>query len=127
MDVEFRQPTGIPPTVYSFAAAVGSRGFEHAAEVYAEQRALNSEFKLEEPQLIGWANKLVWTSQNKEAIEVFKLTLSIYPDSWMAYNGLGDVYANSGDIDSAIKSYKLSIEKNPKDDYAKSQLKRLQK
>jgi hypothetical protein len=127
MDVEYHQRTGIPATVDGLAVAVGSRGFDQAGEVYAEQRALNPDYKIDESRLAGWAADLVEKNHIKEAIDVFKLTLSIYPDSWMAYDGLGEAYENSGDIDSAVKSYKHSVEKNPKDDYAKTQLKKLVK
>jgi tetratricopeptide (TPR) repeat protein len=80
-----------------------------------------------ESRLAAWAADLVEKNHIKEAIDVFKLTLSIYPDSWMAYDGLGEAYENSGDIDSAVKSYKHSVEKYPKDDYDKTQLKKLEK
>jgi predicted TPR repeat methyltransferase len=67
------------------------------------------------------------TDQNKAAVDAFNFILSIYPDSWMAYDGLSYFYENSGDVESASKSYKHSLEKNPKDDHAASQLKKLQK
>jgi tetratricopeptide (TPR) repeat protein len=40
---------------------------------------------------------------------------------------LGDTYHQIGDNDSAIKSYKTAIEKNPTNDYLKAQLKVLEK
>jgi dienelactone hydrolase len=127
MDIEHHEGTGIPPTITDFAPKVAARGFDHAAEVYSEQRAADPTFRIEEQQLIGWADALSNGNNFKEATAIFKATISIYPDSWLAYAELGDTYHSIGDNDSAIKSYQSAIEKNPANDYLKAQLKMLKK
>jgi tetratricopeptide (TPR) repeat protein len=82
--------------------------------------------KARRPKL-GWADTLSNSTHFKEAIAILKAVVSIYPDSWMAYSDLGDTYHQIGDNDSAIKSYKTAIEKNPTNDYLKAQLKVLEK
>jgi len=127
MDIEHHEGVGIPPSISDFAPKVAARGFDHAAEVYSEQHASDPSFRIEEQQLIGWADALSNISNFKDAITLLKSTVSIYPDSWLAYADLGDTYHAIGDNDSAIKSYKTAIEKNPTNKYLKSQLKMLQK
>ena len=127
MDIEHHEGSGIPPTISDFAPKVAARGFDHAVDVYSEQRASDPSFRIEEQQLIRWADALSNSGHFNEAIAILKCTVSIYPDSWLAYSDLGDTYRSAGDDDSAIKSYKTALEKNPTNEYLKAQLKMLQK
>ena len=61
----------------------------------------------------------------KEAIEVFKLNVTLFPDSWNVYDSLGEAYAEGGNKELAIKNYERSIELNPKNDTCKEILKKL--
>ncbi|HTE27232.1 tetratricopeptide repeat protein [Flavitalea sp.] len=61
----------------------------------------------------------------KEAIEVFKLNVTLFPDSWNVYDSLGEAYAADGNKDLAIKNYERSIELNPKNDSGVEILKKL--
>ncbi len=47
------------------------------------------------------------------AIELFKLNVELFPDSWNAWDSLAETYKESGDKELAIKCYKKSIALNP--------------
>jgi tetratricopeptide (TPR) repeat protein len=51
----------------------------------------------------------------EDALYLFKLNISNYPDSWNAYDSLGDYYDANGDKANAIDNYKkaLSIKEAP--------------
>lgn len=49
-----------------------------------------------------------------EAIEVFKLNVKLYPNSWNTYDSLGEAYALAGNKKLAIENYEKSISLNPK-------------
>lgn len=49
----------------------------------------------------------------KDAIDVFKLNVQDYPESFNVYDSLGEAYAVDGDKELAIKNYERSIELNP--------------
>jgi CubicO group peptidase (beta-lactamase class C family) len=70
----------------------------------------------------------LWYGQSKhpEAIEIFKLNVQLYPDSWSVYDSLGEAYANTGQKDLAIKNYQKSLELNPQNDGAVKMLAKLQ-
>ena len=55
-----------------------------------------------------------------DAINVFKLVVQLYPQSWNAYDSLGEAYAAAGEKALAIASYEKSIQMNPKNDNAKA-------
>jgi len=63
--------------------------------------------------------------KHKEAIEVFKLNVTLFPDSWNAFDSLGEAYAAVGNKELAIKNYERSVELNPQNDTGKETLKKL--
>lgn len=61
----------------------------------------------------------------KEAIELFKMNVQLYPESWNVYDSLGEAYANAGDTALAIQNYEKSVQLNPKNDTGKAALAKL--
>jgi hypothetical protein len=58
---------------------------------------------------------------------ILKAGISVFPDSWEAYDILGDVYMAKEDKEHAIQSYKKSLELNPRNTHAEQLLKKLVK
>jgi Tfp pilus assembly protein PilF len=61
-----------------------------------------------------------------EAIELFKLNVTAYPEAPNTYDSLGEAYMKHGDKDLAIKNYSRSLELNPDNTNAAEMLKRLE-
>ena len=80
-----------------------------------------------ENQLNGTGYQLLGAKKYKDAIEVFKLNVKLFPGSWNVYDSLGEAYADSGDKDDAIKNYEMSVKINPKNDNGKQWLEKLKK
>jgi tetratricopeptide (TPR) repeat protein len=59
------------------------------------------------------------------AIQVFKLNVESYPQSWNAYDSLGEAYLRSGDKDLALENYQKSLELNPANSGAAKVLEKL--
>lgn len=51
--------------------------------------------------------------QARVAVDVFELNVGRHPDSWNAYDSLGEGYAAAGDTTRAVASYEKSLELNP--------------
>ena len=49
----------------------------------------------------------------EEAIEVFKLNVQEYPDSWEVYSDLASAYLINYNIPLAIQNYQKALEKKP--------------
>jgi len=60
------------------------------------------------------------------AILILQAVLSEFPDSWQAYNALGDVYVIKGDTEQAVQCFKKSLELNPGNTDARQMLKNLE-
>jgi len=58
----------------------------------------------------------------REAIQLFRLNVELSPDSYNAYDSLGEAMLKNGDKDAAIKNYKKSLELNPKNSNAEKML-----
>jgi len=63
----------------------------------------------------------------KEAIEIFKLNVETYPESFNVYDSLGEAYMINGDDSLAVKNYEKSLELNPRNTIAKMMIKRIRK
>lgn len=68
---------------------------------------------------------LLAAKKTNEAIEVFKLNVKLFPDSWNTYDSLGEAYAAAGNKKEAIANYEKSIQLNPKNDSGKETLAKL--
>lgn len=102
------------------------RGYERAIEVYQELKKKNSGFQPSETDLNDWAYRMLnGGGKQKEALEIFKLNVFLYPESANVYDSLAEAYAAHGERELAIKNYKRSLELNPKNTHAIEQLKKL--
>ncbi|MEN3332243.1 MAG: hypothetical protein V7641_1608 [Blastocatellia bacterium] len=105
---------GLPLTIKVLRAELMKRGFEHALDVVEEVKKKEGNFKLAEGEVNEWGYTLLGQGQMNQAIEIFKLNVSLYPDSANAYDSLGEAYEAFGDRALAIKNYKRSLELDPR-------------
>lgn len=78
------------------------------------EKAKNSkEYSLDEDEMNIIGYRLLLARKNKEAIEVFKLNVSSFPNSGNAYDSLGEAYMTDGNNELAIKNYKKAVELDP--------------
>ena len=54
-----------------------------------------------------------------EALELFKLNVERFPESWNPYDSLGEAYQNKGDTANAIKYYEMAYDKAPAGQHAR--------
>ncbi len=69
--------------------------------------------------------KLLAANKAKEAVEVFKVNAALNPQSWNAYDSLGEAYAKAGSTALAIQSYDKSVKLNPANNSSKMALAKL--
>jgi len=103
------------------------RGFERISEAVKAARQKDATFQLPEADVNAWGYRLLDQEQTKEAIEIFKLNVSLYPESANTYDSLTDGYLAAGDQALAIKNYKRSLELNPKNTHAVERIKELER
>ncbi len=89
-----------------------------------QTKAVSYNFRETELNNLGY--QLITKQKIKEAIEIFKLNVEVYPDAFNTYDSLGEAYMIDGDKDLAIKNYKKSLELNPQNTGAIEILKKLE-
>jgi len=82
----------------------------------------HSEFSLN-----SWGYNLLASGENIQALDVFKLIVTLYPLSWNAYDSYGEALLKNNQKEEAIKMYKKSVELNPKNENGKKVLEELLK
>lgn len=106
---------------------LNKHGYDKAMQVFEETRKKDPGFQPDENELNDWAYRVMSTDKTKEAIELFKLNVALYPDSWNVYDSLGEALLKSGNKEEAIKMYQKSVELNPYNNGGKKMLERLTK
>jgi len=89
--------------------------------------APNSKFYFDENEFNRLGYQLMGQNKVKEAIEIFKLNVETYPESFNVYDSLGEAYMINGDDSLAVKNYEKSLELNPRNTIAKMMIKRIRK
>lgn len=100
-------------------------GFDKAIELVDSEKKRNPDFKPQEFELNEWGYRMMSRNELKNASEIFKLNVYLFPKSWNAYDSYGEVLLKLGNKDQAVKMYQRSIELNPDNENGKNVLKKL--
>lgn len=69
--------------------------------------------------------ELMATAKLQDAIELLKMNVRLFPESYNTYDSLGEAYAKAGETALAIQNYEKSIQLNPKNELGKAALAKL--
>ncbi|MBC7901626.1 MAG: serine hydrolase [Saprospiraceae bacterium] len=102
----------IAETLYKIAVE------KNVASAVAEYRKLKAEnspaFDFSEGELNTLGYQLLNMKRTKDAIEIFKLNVEMFPSSANPYDSLGETYLADGQKDLALANYKKAVELDPK-------------
>lgn len=83
-------------------------------------------YNFSEGQLNTLGYQLLRMNKIKDAIEIFKLNVEMFPESSNTYDSLGETYLKDGQNDLALKNYKKAVELDPKNENAIKIINRLE-
>lgn len=112
---------GLSDGIDALKRTLDTEGYNKAISIV--QKMQDAEF--EESELNGLGYKLINTLKKKEALEIFKLNVFLYPKSANTYDSLADAHSRLGQIDEARHNYNKVLELQPDNQNAKFQLDRL--
>jgi CubicO group peptidase (beta-lactamase class C family) len=95
------------------------KGFDKAIELVKKEQKANIEFEPKDDELNNWAYRMMSNNQQKEALEIFKLNVYLFPKSWNTYDSYGEILLKMGDRNKAIEMYRKSIDLNPTNENGK--------
>lgn len=128
-NILYNQPSSQPKK--SIAETILNTATEQGAEAAVKQyRDLKSNqpatYDFSEAELNTLGYQLVGMKKIREAIEIFKLNVEMFPQSSNPYDSLGEAYLISGDKELALKNYKKALELDPQNANAAGIIKRLE-
>lgn len=97
-----------------------------AIKQYYELKKTGSElYDFGEAELNRLGYILLAQGRAKDAIEIFKLNVSLFPQAFNTYDSLGEAYLADGQRELAVQNYRKSLELNPQNTNATDVLKRI--
>jgi len=109
------------------AKTAAEKDVQAAIKQYRDLKASGSkEHNFGEDQLNSAGYSLLRAGKAKDAVEIFKLNVEMFPEGFNTYDSLGEAYEAAGDKELAIKNYKRSVELNPKNTNAAAAIARLE-
>jgi len=94
--------------------------------VYEGLKRKDPDFRPAEADLNDWAYRMLnGGGRPKEALEIFKLNVSLYPGSANVYDSLAEAFEANGERVQAVNNYRRSLELDPNNKNAARRLKQL--
>ncbi len=83
------------------------------------------QYSFSEGQLVIFGYYLLEKDKIQDAMKIFQLYIDEFPESWNAYDSMGEAYMVNNDKEQARKYYRKSLELNPDNANAEEMLKKL--
>lgn len=108
-----------------YARVLLDRGIDFAASRLLELRTDTVNYRLREREMNNLGYYLLSNGYSQQALEAFKVTILLFPDSCNAYDSYADGLLRLGKKEEAVMMYKKSVELNPNNEGGKQMLKKL--
>ncbi len=120
-----KYPTYDSPGARLFQA-IRRDGAQAALQAYRKRRDANPKTEsISEQDMNGLGYAFLRMKKTAEAVEVFKLNVAAFPNSFNVYDSLGEAHMAAGDKALAIENYERSLQLNPDNQGAREALKKL--
>jgi len=107
---------------------IKEKGIAEAVNLYGQlKKSESAKYNFREDQLNRLGSRLLKEAKVKEAISIFELNVSAYPDSSNAYYSLAEALLKDEQKERALVNYQKALQLNPKNTNAAEMIKKLQK
>jgi serine-type D-Ala-D-Ala carboxypeptidase/endopeptidase len=114
---------GKPAAQVALEDALKRAGFHDTAGVIAQVKHTYPNLNLPEERINSWGYSLLRTGRSEHAVSLFVYNTQRHPQSWNAWDSLGEAYEKANAREKATASYRRSLELNPDNAHAAQQLK----
>jgi tetratricopeptide (TPR) repeat protein len=113
------------PLAKFMSEVIAKEGVEKGIQFYKAHRE-DSDYSISETDLIVAGYRYLHAGNAKDAAEVFKLSIDVFPDKDNPYDSYAEALMTLGKNEEAIENYKKSLELNPNNNNAVEMLKKLE-
>ncbi len=110
---------------FAFKKAFEEQGLEPSLQLLKDLKAKPDKFYTLHDEIDQFAYYMMLDEKLDEALAIFAVLAELFPDSYLAFDSLGEVYRRKGDKEKAIQNFEKSLELNPENRNAAQQLKSL--
>ena len=96
-----------------YKVAIEKGGVAAVSEYRKLKAAKPNEYDFAEGELNTLGYQIMRRDRTKDAIEIFKLNVEMFPAAFNPYDSLGEAYLADGQKELALTNYKKSVELNP--------------
>lgn len=118
---------GFSASINNLLDSLNKHGFDNAIRAADNLKSQNRSFKLYEEEVNNWGYYYFFKNQKAKALEIFKLNVSLYPQSANTYDSLAETYEALGNKVEAIENYKLELKLNPDNKEIAEHVKKIEK
>ena len=94
-------------------------------EVVADRDSESPAYFFVEAEINGYGYAFLQRDMVEEAVELFRINVELFPDSWNCYDSLGEALLRAGETEEAVAMYEKSLELNPENDNGREVLARI--
>jgi len=116
---------GLTPGLKKLRATLLKEGFEKAIPVAKSMSKHDPAFRLNEDELNGWGYQLLGEKNMPAALAIFKLNVSLYPQSANVYDSLAEVLESTRQRSEALVNYKKSLALDKENKHAANRIQAL--
>lgn len=116
---------GVPPAVQALRKALQKTDFKNALATFTAVKQHYPELHLTEDYVNTWGYQVLRRGQPQQALELFKLNVSLFPKGSNTYDSLAETYEMLGAQQPAIDNYRRSLDLNPRNENAVQHLQKL--
>ena len=96
----------LPPTQEEFFEMIREKGFEPAYQIYQEVKKRDADYQIFEPfEITVLADRLFKAGREEDAIKAAKLRVEAYPDDYLSYEWVANLYFKQKDWKNALQYY----------------------
>lgn len=123
---EYQMPQ-IPITNAILTQLMTSGATDLAINIKSKIANNENDYSVEENNILRLAYNFLRKNKVDIAIEIFKLNVQLYPNSYNAYDSLAEGYFSNEQFELSKENYEKSLELNPENDNGKMRLERIKK
>ena len=106
---------------FEFKNVYETKGLEASIQKMKELKS-DSHYYFLHPEFDTYAYLLMKQDKLSDALEIFTLLAEFFPESYIAFDSLGEAYLRKGDKEKAKKYFSRSLELNPKNENARKRI-----